>query len=312
MNKGDIFDCLPKGPDPTFHLVHRSPSWDHFAVDAPSRGDEHFSVSGELLSGSGPAGDHGGHFHDWQFLTVLVRETGSFIGYQHFGIPPYLPAQFSLFELELHDPATWRADGNRPSVTVDLHVRPSGAPDGSPHRLEITGTVLLNDLPGARIRAALGFLVPMPVHAPDPPGPTVAVRPSEVGRVSQETVLLGTPVLSAYGRLTSPVLIPRDVPGLGAAPNGSVPDLALTEVVRQASLLCARLTCGLHPRRSTTTALSVRRRGSMIAGAALDCTAVPGRLGVDEHGYPRVPMVLTIHQNGRAVVEATSEVHQDF
>ncbi|MFE9046276.1 hypothetical protein ACFYOG_36005 [Streptomyces sp. NPDC007818] len=312
MDEGDVPYCLLNAPAPTFHLVHRSPLWDHFAVDAPSRGDELFSLSGDLPAEAGPAGEHDGLFHDWQFLTELVRGTGAFIGYQHFGIPPYLPAQFFLFELDIHLPAAWRAGDGRPAVTVDMRVRPSGAPDGTPHRLEIDSTVHLDGVPCADVRAALGFLVPMPVHAPAPAGPAVAVRPADVGRVCQESVLLGTPMLSSYGRLTAPVLIPHDPPGLGAAPGRAVPDLALVEAVRQASLLCARLACGLHPQRSTTTALTVRRRGSVVAGAPLQCTVVPGQLSVDAHGYPRVPLVLTLHQDGRAVLEATSEVYQGF
>ncbi|MFE1291260.1 hypothetical protein [Streptomyces sp. NPDC058751] len=312
MSKGDIPYCLLSPPAPAFHLVHRSPSWNYFAVDTPSRGNERFSLSGELPSGPGPAGEHDGYFRDWQFLTELVREAGSFIGYQHFGVPPYLPAQFSVFELDIHDPAAWRANDDRTSVTLDLCVRPSGVLDGTAHRLEFESTVFLNAIPCAGVRAALGFLVPMPVHAPDPAGPAVAVRPVDVGRVSPGSVLLGTPMLSSYGRLTSPVLIPRDLPGLGAAPGQAVPDLALVEVVRQASLLCARLACGLNPRHSTTTALAVRRRGSAVAGAPLHCTVVPGTLSVDQHGYPCVPLVLTVHQKGRTVLEATSEVYQGF
>ncbi len=310
VDKGDIPYGVLSAPPPAFHLVHRSPSWDNLAVDTPSRGDERFTVSGELPSGRGPAGPHDGYFHDWQFLTELVRETGSFVGYQHFGVASYLPAQFSVFELELHDPAAWRADDDRTSVTVDLRVRPSQVLDGAPHRLLLDCAVLLNARPCARVRAALGFLVPMPVHTPDPAGPAVAVRPGDVGRVSAESVLLGTPMLSSHGRLVSPVLIPGELPGLGAPPGRPVPDLALVEVVRQASLLCARLSCGLRPRLSTTTSLAVRRRGSAVAGAPLHCTAVPGTLGVDAQGHPCVPVTLTVHQGSRAVLEATSEVYQ--
>ncbi|MGW0536606.1 hypothetical protein [Streptomyces sp. NPDC003032] len=312
VNKGVISSGAVSSRGPSFHLVHSSPYGEHYAIDAPSRREERFAVSGELLPGQGPAGEHPGHFHDWQLLTRLVLDTGRFVGPRHFGVPPYLPAQLALFELDLHDPAAWRADAVRTPLTGELRVRPSRALDGAPHRIEIEGSVRLGPTPCARIRAALGFLVPVPVGAPGPAGPAVAVHPFEVGRVSPESVLLGTPALSSYGRLTSPVLIPRDLPGLGAEPGGTIPDLALVEVVRQASLLCAGLTCGLRPQRSTTVALTVRRRGFAVAGAPLHCTAVPGTLSVDEHGYPRVPVVLTIHQNGRAVVEATSEVHQDY
>ncbi|MCX4733332.1 hypothetical protein [Streptomyces sp. NBC_01363] len=312
MDKGVIPSCPPIPSGPAFHLVHRSPSWDHYAVDAPSRGEEHFAVSAELRPGQGPDGDRHGHFHDWQFLTGLVLDAGGFVARTYFGVPPYLPTQFRLFELDLHDPAAWRAGNGRTLAVGDLRVRPSRALDGAPHRVEIEGAVSLDSTPCARIRSTLGFLVPMPMGVPEPAGPGVPVRPCEVGRVSPGSVLLGTPVLSSYGRLTSPVLIPLDTPGSGTEPGRAVPDLTIVEVIRQASLLCAGLTCGLRPERSVTAALTVRRRGAAVVGAPLHCTAVPGTLTVDEHGYPRVPLVLTIHQNGRVVVEATAEVHQDF
>ncbi|MBC9727081.1 hypothetical protein [Streptomyces sp. TRM68367] len=312
VDNGVIPNCLLRPSRPAFHLVHRSPSWEYYAVDAPSRYEELFTVSGELPAGTAPAGGRTGQFHDTRFLTELVLHTGGLIGHRYFGIPSYLPARLSVFELDAHDPAAWHAGQDPASFTVDLRVRPDQLPDRAPHRLQIEGAASLNSVPCARVTAVLGFRVSVPLSAPEPAGPAFPVAPAEVGVTEPESVLIGTPVLSSYGRLTSPVLVSEDLPRLGARPDREVSDLTLVEAVRQASLLCARLTCGLRPQRSVTTALTVRRRGSAVAGAQLHITAVPGTLQLDERGHPCAPVVLTVHQGGRAVVEATAEVHQDL
>ncbi|MEU8927047.1 AfsA-related hotdog domain-containing protein [Kitasatospora sp. NPDC048545] len=304
--------CRRPAAHAALHLIHRTLLSSTHLTNGPSVEEEYFALSGALPAGAALPGEEDGPFHDWQHVTEILLDAGEFIGYKYFGIPGSLPARLDRYELHLTDPGAWHADRRTPRLALDLAVRPRRVIGRGTHGLDLDCGVRLDDAVCARISSALAFLAPLPRYLPEPARPAAPVRPADVGRSAPGNVLLGTPSLNTYARLSAPVLIPGGGHGLGADPGGPVPDLTLVEVARQAAVLCVRLACGLTPERTVVTSLALRRRGAAVAGAPMYCTAVPGELSVNDLGQPGAPVTLTVSQHERTVLEATATVRQEY
>ncbi|MCZ4095971.1 hypothetical protein G3I60_12115 [Streptomyces sp. SID13666] len=317
----------------TRHLIHCPPSWDHYLLDAPSVGEEHFVLAGELPRAHPLFNDGPGHFHDAQIVTETIREIGEFVGHRYFGVPQDRPGLFFGFNLHLTELRAWRTDwanatdSGTARMTTGITAKPANAMNGVPRGLDFQIDVKINDMPCCTGTAGLVFLMPQ-LHrnhlahnrqalraAPElddaPDGALRPVDPAEVGRSAVSNVVVSEPSESSRGRLTTWVL--TDNPNPVFAPEGGhLSGTHLLESLRQTSLLAAGRAFGLAPARSTPTSSEVHFRSYAEPELPLRCTAVPGALGRDEYGRPAVPVTLTVTQRRRAVAEARTTVVQDF
>jgi 2-oxo-3-(phosphooxy)propyl 3-oxoalkanoate synthase len=312
----------------TRHLIHCPPSWDHYLLDAPSSGEEHFVLAGEMPVAHPLFNDGSGHFHDFQVTTETIREIGEFVGHRYFGVPKDRPGLFYRFDLDLTEPRAWRVGVERSHMTTNIRARPANVVNGVPRGLEFFVNVRIDDVPCATASASLVFLMPMlhrnhmahsrqamravPELNDAPDGPVWPVEPEEVGRGAAENVVVSRPAESSHGRLSTWVVPRPGNPLFAADKGGHAPGMLLLESLRQTSLLTAGRAFGLNPTRATLGASEVRFRGYAEADLPLRCAAVPGPLERDADGRPAVPVTLTVTQHRRAVAEAVVTVVQDF
>lgn len=295
--------------DGTRHLIHCPPSWDHYLLDAPSIGDEHFVLTGELprrhpLFNDGPA-----HFHDLQVTTETIREIGEFVGHRYFGVPADRPGLFYRFTLDLTELRAWRtADPDpgagpdrRSRMTAHIKATPANLINGVPRGLDFDIEVGIDDIPCGRGTAGLVFLMPV-LHrkhvaylrqavravpemddAPDtPPRP---VSPAEVGRSAPGNVVVGEPS-GTPDRLSTWVL-GQGVSPVFAGTDGQVSGLHLLEALRQTSLLAAGAATGWGPPAACcppSTCTSAATPSGICRCAAWPCRV---RWGTTPTGGPR-------------------------
>ncbi|MEV7025854.1 AfsA-related hotdog domain-containing protein [Kitasatospora sp. NPDC093558] len=327
----------------TRHLVHCPPSWENYLLDAPSLGDEHFMLTGELPVRHPLFNDGPGLFHDMQTVTESVREIGEFVGHRYFGVPVDRTGLFHGFVLTLTDLAAWRVvPGRRPRLSTEIRATPANVVNGVPRGLDFRLLARVDGTPCATGSAGLVFLMPklygnLRAHnqravraAPElddrPTGPVRAADPAEVGRASAANVVVARPDPDSRDRLSTWVLT-RDVGPVFAAGEQRRPDFAggdrrpgderlpglhLLESLRQASLLAAGRARGLTASRCVLASLEVRFRSEAEAALPLRCLAAAEPVGRDAHGRPSVPVTVTLTQCRRTVAEARTVVVQDF
>ncbi|WP_329377718.1 hypothetical protein OG625_08000 [Streptomyces sp. NBC_01351] len=312
------------------HLIHRPPARAYYALDAPSLGEENFTLVGETPVTHPLFNDGPGYFHDLQIATGTVREIGEFVGHRYFGVPEDRPGLFYRFALDLTDLSAWRTDraGGR-AVAMETHIRarPANVVAEVPRGLDFHLEVTIDGRPCATGAAGLVFLMPKLYRkhvehsrqamraAPElddaPDGPPRPAEAAEVSRYADENVVISEPTDASRGRISTWVLSAPVSPVFeGAA--GQFSGLHLLEALRQTSLLTAGRMHGLDPARSTLGACQVHFRGQAERDLPLRCVAVAGPLGRDSEGRPTVPVTLTLTQRRRAVAEARTSVVQDY
>jgi hypothetical protein len=325
----------PGAADGTRHLIHCPPSWDHYLLDAPSMGEEHFVLAGALPTGHPLFNDGPGHFHDVQVTTDAVREIGEFVGHRYFGVPEDRPGLFYRFTLDVTELRAWRADWRTdpdgvPRMTTHIRATPANVLNGVPRGLDFHVEVKIDDTPCARGAAGLVFLMPVlhrrhlaylrealravPEMEDAPDTPPVPLTPAEVGRGSVGNVVIGEVPgsLGASGGRLSTWVLTEGVDPVFAGVDGQLSGLHLLESLRQTSLLAAGRAYGLNPARATLASSDVHFRSHAESELPLRCAAVPGPLRHDADGRPAVPVTLTVTQRRRAVAEARVVVVQDF
>ncbi|MQS14914.1 hypothetical protein F7Q99_22285 [Streptomyces kaniharaensis] len=312
----------------TRHLVHCPPSWENYLLDAPSLGDEHFTLTGELPGRHPLFNDGPGIFHDVQTVTESVREVGEFVGHRYFGVPADRTGLFHSFALTLTDLAPWRVvPGTRPRLSTEIRATPANVVNGVPRGLDFQLLARVDGTPCATGSAGLVFLMPKlygnlrahnrravratPELDDRPSGPVLAADPAAVGRASAANVVVARPEPDSRDRLSTWVLT-RDVGAVFAAGDERLPGLHLLESLRQASLLAAGRSRGLTASRCVLASLEVRFRSEAEAALPLRCLATAEPVGRDAHGRPSVPVTVTLTQCRRTVAEARTVVVQDF
>ncbi|MBB5938906.1 AfsA-related hotdog domain-containing protein [Streptomyces zagrosensis] len=316
----------------TSHLIHRPRSGDHYLLDAPSSGEEHFVFVSQTPLGHPLFNDGSGHFHDLQGTAEMAREVGEFIGHQYFGLPAERHAVFSRLSLHVTNLAGWRAGPARASLTVRIRARPTDVLRGVPRGLSLHGELDIDGVGCATGSISLAFLPPdSPFHHAGPPQPAMPAagyshdegseepqapqRPAdapEVGRASPANVVVSEPTESTYGRFVTQLLTSTYHRVFAAEGGTHLSGMLLLEAMRQTALLAAGRTYGLTPTRATVATSRVLFRARAEPELSVYCAAVPGRLGRDQDQRPAVPVTLTLTQHGRRVAEATATVLQDF
>lgn len=323
----------PASDGATSHLIHRPRTWDHYLLDAPSSGEEHFLLVSQTPLGHPLFNDGPGHFHDIQGTAEMAREIGEFIGHQYFGLPTERHAVFARLGLQVSDLSAWRAGPQRASLTVHIRARPTDVLRGVPRGLALHSELEIDGVHCATGSASLAFLPPdSQLHHSGPARPTTpptcaaddtdggAVpgapqRPAEapdVGRGSPANVVVGEPTESTYGRFVTQLLASTYHRVFATEGGPHLSGMLLLEAMRQTALLAAGRTHGLLPSRATVASSRVLFRARAEPGPPVTCAAVPGRLGRDEQQRPSVPVTMTLTQHGRRVAEATATVVQDF
>lgn len=316
------------------HLIHRPSARSYYALDAPSLGEEHFTLVGETPVGHPLLNDGPGHFHDLQIATGTVRDIGELVGHRYFGVPGDRPGLFYRLALDLTDLSAWRTDpsATRP-VLMETHIRarPANVVAEVPRGLDFHLNVTIDGRTCAVGSAGMVFLMPklyrkhvaharqamraVPELGDAPDGPPRPAGAGEVGRYADDNVVISEPTDASRGRistwvLSAPVSPVFDDPDEG--PDGQFSGLHLLEALRQTSLLAAGRAHGLDPVRSTLGACQVHFRGQAARDLPLRCVAVAGPLERDADGRPAVPVTLTLTQQRWAVAEARTSVVQDY
>ncbi|MEU7602062.1 AfsA-related hotdog domain-containing protein [Streptomyces sp. NPDC040724] len=314
----------------TQHLIHRPPTRAYYALDAPSLGEEHFTLVGATPVTHPLFNDGPGYFHDLQIATETVREIGEFVGHRYFGVPEDRPGLFYRFTLDFTDLSAWRTDaGTAGPVPLATHItaRPANVVAEVPRGLDFHLQVTIDGRPCATGAAGLVFLMPKLYRkhvehsrqalqaAPElddaPDGPLHPVDSAEAGRYAPENIVISEPTDVSRGRLSTWLLSTRVSP-VFTGEDGQYSGLHLMEALRQTSLLAAGRVHGLNPARSTLGACQVHFRGPAERDLPLRCVAVAGPLERDDEGRPTVPVTLTLTQRRRAVAEARTSVVQDY
>ncbi|MFF5338015.1 AfsA-related hotdog domain-containing protein [Streptomyces sp. NPDC013181] len=314
------------------HLIHRPAARSYYGLDAPSQGEEHFTLVGDTPVAHPLFNDGPGRFHDLQIATTGVRDVGELVGPRYFGVPGDRPGLFYRFSLDLTDLSAWRTGPAGGGVVMEtrLRARPTQVVAEVPRGLDFHLDVRIDGRPCAVGSAGMVFLMPNlyrkhVAHArqsmraapelndvPDaPPRPAGA---AEVSRCAGENVVISEPVDASRGRLSSWVLSAPVSPVFDVTDprqEGQFSGLHLLEALRQCSLLAAGRTHGLEPRRSTLGGCQVHFRGQAERALPLRCVAVAGPLDRDTEGRPSVPVTLTLTQQRWAVAEARTRVIQD-
>lgn len=316
------------------HLIHRPSPRAYFALDAPSPGEEHFTLVGETPVAHPLFNDGPGHFHDLQIATGTVRDVGELVGHRYFGVPEDRPGLFYRFALDLTDLSAWRTDpaGSRPVIMeTRIRARPANVVAEVPRGLDFHLDVRIDGRSCATGSAGMVFLMPklyrkhvahareamraVPELGDAPDGPPRPADAGEVSRHAEGNVVISEPTDASRGRISTWVLSAPVSPVFDDAdegPRGQFSGLHLLEALRQSSLLTAGRTHGLEPDRSTLGACQVHFRGQAARDLPLRCVAVAGPLGRDAEGRPTVPVTLTLTQQRWAVAEARTTVVQDY
>ncbi|MFI7354946.1 AfsA-related hotdog domain-containing protein [Streptomyces avidinii] len=314
----------------TQHLIHRPPTRAYYALDAPSLGEENFTLVGATPVTHPLFNDGPGHFHDLQIATETVREIGEFVGHRYFGVPDDRPGLFYRFALDFTDLSAWRTDagGSRPvPLATHIRARPANVVAEVPRGLDFHLQVNIDGRPCATGSAGLVFLMPNLYRkhvehsrkalqaAPEiddaPDGPLRPADSAEAGRYAPENIVISEPTDVSRGRLST-WLLSGGVSPVFTGEDGQFSGLHLLEALRQTSLLASGRAHGLSPARSTLGACQVHFRGPAERDLPLRCVAVTGPLGRDDEGRPTVPVTLTMTQRRRAVAEARTSVVQDY
>ncbi|KOG44818.1 AfsA-related hotdog domain-containing protein [Streptomyces sp. NPDC085639] len=314
----------------TQHLIHRPPTRAYYALDAPSLGEENFTLVGATPVTHPLFNDGPGYFHDLQIATETVREIGEFVGHRYFGVPDDRPGLFYRFSLDFTDLSAWRTDagGSRPvPLATHIRARPANVVAEVPRGLDFHLQVNIDGRPCATGAAGLVFLMPSLYRkhvehsrkalqaAPEiddaPDGPLRPADSAEAGRYAPENIVISEPTDVSRGRLSTWLLSSGVSPVFNGG-DGQFSGLHLLEALRQTSLLASGRTHGLNPARSTLGACQVHFRGPAERDLPLRCVAVAGPLGRDDEGRPTVPVTLTMTQRRRAVAEARTSVVQDY
>ncbi|MEU2451358.1 AfsA-related hotdog domain-containing protein [Streptomyces sp. NPDC012765] len=314
----------------TQHLIHRPPTRAYYALDAPSLGEENFTLVGATPVTHPLFNDGPGYFHDLQIATETVREIGEFVGHRYFGVPDDRPGLFYRFSLDFTDLSAWRTDagGSRPvPLATHIRARPANVVAEVPRGLDFHLQVNIDGRPCATGAAGLVFLMPSLYRkhvehsrkalqaAPEiddaPDGPLRPADSAEAGRYAPENIVISEPTDVSRGRLSTWLLSSGISPVFNGG-DGQFSGLHLLEALRQTSLLASGRTHGLNPARSTLGACQVHFRGPAERALPLRCVAVAGPLGRDDEGRPTVPVTLTMTQRRRAVAEARTSVVQDY
>ncbi|MFD9014372.1 AfsA-related hotdog domain-containing protein [Streptomyces sp. NPDC059552] len=314
----------------TQHLIHRPPTRAYYALDAPSLGEENFTLVGATPVTHPLFNDGPGYFHDLQIATETVREIGEFVGHRYFGVPDDRPGLFYRFSLDFTDLSAWRTDvgGSRPvPLATHIRARPANVVAEVPRGLDFHLQVNIDGRPCATGAAGLVFLMPSLYRkhvehsrkalqaAPEiddaPDGPLRPADSAEAGRYAPENIVISEPTDVSRGRLSTWLLSSGISPVFNGG-DGQFSGLHLLEALRQTSLLASGRTHGLNPARSTLGACQVHFRGPAERDLPLRCVAVAGPLGRDDEGRPTVPVTLTMTQRRRAVAEARTSVVQDY
>ncbi|MFD9263214.1 AfsA-related hotdog domain-containing protein [Streptomyces sp. NPDC059538] len=314
----------------TQHLIHRPPTRAYYALDAPSLGEENFTLVGATPVTHPLFNDGPGYFHDLQIATETVREIGEFVGHRYIGVPDDRPGLFYRFSLDFTDLSAWRTDagGSRPvPLATHIRARPANVVAEVPRGLDFHLQVNIDGRPCATGAAGLVFLMPSLYRkhvehsrkalqaAPEiddaPDGPLRPADSAEAGRYAPENIVISEPTDVSRGRLSTWLLSSGISPVFNGG-DGQFSGLHLLEALRQTSLLASGRTHGLNPARSTLGACQVHFRGPAERDLPLRCVAVAGPLGRDDEGRPTVPVTLTMTQRRRAVAEARTSVVQDY
>ncbi|MCX4750345.1 AfsA-related hotdog domain-containing protein [Kitasatospora sp. NBC_01287] len=325
----------PQDEEGARHLIHCPSSWEHYLLDAPSLGEEHFVLVGDLPVRHPLFNDGPGHFHDAQLATEAVTEIGAFVGHRYFGVPEDRTGLFHRFTLQLTELSAWRADSGAsggfrdgvPRIATEITAIPTNIMNEVPRCLELRLEIRIDDILCGRGSAGLIFLMPKlyrkhlatsrrvlreaPELADLPEGRPRPARPIEVGRSRPENVVVSEPAADARGRLST-WLLTEGVSPVVAGLQGELTGLHLLEALRQTAVLAAGRTAGLDPARCTLAASEVDFRAQAALDLPLRCLAVPGPRTHDGHGRPAVPVTLTVTQHRRAVAEARLTVVQDL
>ncbi|AQT75136.1 AfsA-related hotdog domain-containing protein [Streptomyces sp. fd1-xmd] len=313
----------------TQHLIHRPPSRAYYALDAPSLGEENFTLVGATPVTHPLFNDGPGRFHDLQIATETVREIGEFVGHRYFGVPDDRPGLFYRFTLDFTDLSAWRTDpgGPRPvPLATHIRARPANVVAEVPRGLDFHLQVTIDGRPCATGAAGLVFLMPKLYRkhvehsrralqaAPEiddaPDGPLRPAGSAETGRYAPENIVISEPTDVSRGRLST-WLLPTPVSAVFTGEDGQYSGLHLLEALRQTSLVAAGRAHGLSSAHSTLGACQIHFRGPAERELPLRCTAVAGPLGHDDEGRPAVAVTLTLTQRRRAVAEARTTVVQD-
>ncbi|WP_329562395.1 AfsA-related hotdog domain-containing protein [Kitasatospora sp. NBC_01266] len=314
------------------HLIHCPSSWEHYLLDAPSLGAEHFVLVGDLPVRHPLFNDGPGYFHDAQLATEAVTEIGAFVGHRYFGVPEDRTGLFHRFALELTELTAWRAlsggfgDGAA-RIATEITAVPTNIMNEVPRCLELRLEIRIDDILCGRGSAGLIFLMPKlyrnhlatsrrvfgetPELADRPDGRPCPARPVEVGRTRPENVVVSEPVADARGRFCN-WLLTEGVSPVVRGLQGELTGLHLLEALRQSAVLAAGRSAGLDPARCTLAGSEVDFRAQAALDLPLRCVAVPGTRTHDGHGRPAVPVTLTVTQHRRAVAEARLTVVQDL
>ncbi|MER5640624.1 AfsA-related hotdog domain-containing protein [Kitasatospora sp. NPDC002227] len=314
------------------HLIHCPSSWEHYLLDAPSLGEEHFVLVGDLPVRHPLFNDGPGYFHDAQLATEAVTEIGAFVGHHYFGIPEDRTGLIHRFSLELTELSAWRALGSGAGegagrIATEITAVPANIMNEVPRCLELRLELRIDDVPCGRGSAGLIFLMPKlyrkhletsrrvlretPELADRPDGHPHPARPAEVGRGRADNVVVSEPATDARGRYST-WLLSEGVSPVVVGLQGELTGLHLLEALRQSAVLAAGRSAGLDPGRCTLAASEVDFRAQASLDLPLRCIAVPGPRGHDGHGRPAVPVTLTVTQHRRAVAEARLTVVQDL
>ncbi|WP_405898887.1 hypothetical protein OG242_16435 [Streptomyces sp. NBC_00727] len=316
------------------HLIHRPAARSYYGLDAPSLGEEHFTLVGDTPVSHPLFNDGPGRFHDLQIATAGVRDVGELVGHRYFGVPENRPGLFYRFSLDLTDLSAWRtepAGGRGVVMETQIRARPANVVAEVPRGLDFHLDVRIDGRPCGVGAAGMVFLMPKlyrkhvaharqamravpELHdAPDtPPRPAGG---AEVGRSSGENVVISEPVDASRGRISTWVLSAPVSPVFDVTDGRQEEQfsgLHLLEALRQSSLLTAGRAHGLDPERSTLGACQVHFRGQAERALPLRCVAVAGPLDRDAEGRPSVPVTLTLTQQRWAVAEARTCVVQDY
>ncbi|WLQ35069.1 AfsA-related hotdog domain-containing protein [Streptomyces castrisilvae] len=315
------------------HLIHRPAARSYYGLDAPSPGEEFFTLVGETPVAHPLLNDGPGRFHDLQIATGSVRDVGELVGHRYFGVPGDRPGLFYRFALDLTDLSAWRTDPGGRGVVMETRIRarPANVVAEVPRGLDFHLDVVIDGRPCAVGSAGMVFLMPklyrkhvaharqamraVPELNDAPDGPPRPADPAEVGRRAGRNVVVSEPVDASRGRISSWVLSERVSPVFDTTDErqrGQFSGLHLLEALRQGSLLAAGRAHGLDAERSTLEGCQVHFRGQAERALPLRCVAVAGPLGRDADGRPSVPVTLTLTQQRWAVAEARTCVVQDY
>jgi hypothetical protein len=300
-------------------LVHRAAVSETFLTDAAELGPDRFLVAAQLPRAHALYNDVTAGYHDLLLLAETVRQAGTLVSHQFYGVPesavfPLRQAQIEVTELDALASA-----GVASELVADVYITDQQRQSGALSSMNLRARMFLDGRAVGWAGGAMHFVSPSSygalrrkrslVASQTAPSAVDRATPSSVGRSDQRNVVVEDFQRPAGdGAYSCRILADSSHPAYFDHPQDHIPGMLLLEAYRQLGMLSVADACGWAPQ----SLLVVDCDASFSRYAELElearCHATVGVPTLPRRGEAWVPVSLTVTQQGATLSQAQLRV----